>query len=508
MWPGVWIASIVEAADGRASRRARSCRRCRSRLARRVGEHRDAVERSSTSPSSATWSWWWWVSSTWVERRGRARSTASSSGCDRPARVDQDRRRRPARRRRDRCWRATGRPWSARRIMAPMLAHGGTCAHGARSTPATASATSTARSPSTRRSASRSVGRMPIRDEAINVFMGLPGDGDAARADLQPRRRLLRARHGLQPHRGRRSTTSTGRSAGLAEQGIEPEKPPYRVREGGSRLCFVRDPDGYRDRAHRARRLSGSGASAARPSSTSARTRSASSSSPRSTARGGSAPTRSTSRVRIGAGLDADRRAAREARWSARCATLGALRRTSAARAPGARATSSAVATSAIRDAANRDEFLRARASAAGCAIRVLVARGGGALRLPRRGATRPRWPTGVVLDLGGGSLQLVRVDDRRAARARLLAAGRGAHDRALPAAASRRPRRQLAALRDARARRRSPSAPWLAARASASSGIGGTVRNLAAAAAAPRRAAVASASRASAARRATRSTS
>ena len=32
----------------------------------------------------------------------------------------------------------------------------------------------------------------------------------------------------------------------LAEQGIEPEKPPYSVREGGSRLCFVRDPDGYR----------------------------------------------------------------------------------------------------------------------------------------------------------------------------------------------------------------------------------------------------------------------
>jgi lactoylglutathione lyase len=32
----------------------------------------------------------------------------------------------------------------------------------------------------------------------------------------------------------------------LAGQGIEPEKPPYRVREGGSRLCFVRDPDGYR----------------------------------------------------------------------------------------------------------------------------------------------------------------------------------------------------------------------------------------------------------------------
>jgi len=32
--------------------------------------------------------------------------------------------------------------------------------------------------------------------------------------------------------------------AELSEQGIEPERPPYQVREGGSRLCFVRDPDG------------------------------------------------------------------------------------------------------------------------------------------------------------------------------------------------------------------------------------------------------------------------
>ena len=27
---------------------------------------------------------------------------------------------------------------------------------------------------------------------------------------------------------------------------ITPEREPYRVREGGSRLCFVNDPDGYR----------------------------------------------------------------------------------------------------------------------------------------------------------------------------------------------------------------------------------------------------------------------
>ena len=37
-----------------------------------------------------------------------------------------------------------------------------------------------------------------------------------------------------------------GTLARLAEQGIEPERPPYQVREGGSWLCFVRDPDGYR----------------------------------------------------------------------------------------------------------------------------------------------------------------------------------------------------------------------------------------------------------------------
>jgi lactoylglutathione lyase len=32
----------------------------------------------------------------------------------------------------------------------------------------------------------------------------------------------------------------------LKGQGIEAEREPYRVREGGSLICFVRDPDGYR----------------------------------------------------------------------------------------------------------------------------------------------------------------------------------------------------------------------------------------------------------------------
>jgi lactoylglutathione lyase len=34
--------------------------------------------------------------------------------------------------------------------------------------------------------------------------------------------------------------------ARIKEQGIEPEREPYRVREGGSRICFVNDPDDYR----------------------------------------------------------------------------------------------------------------------------------------------------------------------------------------------------------------------------------------------------------------------
>ncbi|MDQ2969233.1 MAG: VOC family protein [Actinomycetota bacterium] len=34
--------------------------------------------------------------------------------------------------------------------------------------------------------------------------------------------------------------------ARLKEQGIKPEREPYQVREGGSWLTFVRDPDGYR----------------------------------------------------------------------------------------------------------------------------------------------------------------------------------------------------------------------------------------------------------------------
>jgi lactoylglutathione lyase len=86
---------------------------------------------------------------------------------------------------------------------------------------------------------------LPIRDEAINIFMGLPGDDD---------RLELTYNFGVESYElgtgyGHIAVTVDdldGTLERLAGQGIEPEKPPYSIREGGSRLCFVRDPDGYR----------------------------------------------------------------------------------------------------------------------------------------------------------------------------------------------------------------------------------------------------------------------
>jgi lactoylglutathione lyase len=88
--------------------------------------------------------------------------------------------------------------------------------------------------------------RVPIRDEAINVFMGLPGDG--ARLELTynfGRDEPYDLGTGYN-HIAVAVEDLDGTLARLAGEGIEPERPPYRVREGGSRICFVRDPDGYR----------------------------------------------------------------------------------------------------------------------------------------------------------------------------------------------------------------------------------------------------------------------
>jgi lactoylglutathione lyase len=87
--------------------------------------------------------------------------------------------------------------------------------------------------------------RMPIRDEAINVFMGLPGDGP--RLELTHNFGVDSYELGTgYNHIAITVEDMAGTLARLKEAGIEPEKPPYTVREGGSLLCFVRDPDGYR----------------------------------------------------------------------------------------------------------------------------------------------------------------------------------------------------------------------------------------------------------------------
>ncbi len=94
----------------------------------------------------------------------------------------------------------------------------------------------------------REIGRLPIRQEAINVFMGLPEDGPEPRLELTYNIGYDEA-YEIGTGYGHIAITIQdldGALTALAGQGIEPERPPYTVREGGSRLCFVRDPDGYR----------------------------------------------------------------------------------------------------------------------------------------------------------------------------------------------------------------------------------------------------------------------
>ncbi len=91
------------------------------------------------------------------------------------------------------------------------------------------------------------VRRMPIGDEATNVFMALEG-GDPV---LE-----LTYNHGVDGydlgtgynHIALAVADLDATLAALAEQGVEPEKPPYRPggRTTGSRIAFVRDPDEYR----------------------------------------------------------------------------------------------------------------------------------------------------------------------------------------------------------------------------------------------------------------------
>jgi len=87
---------------------------------------------------------------------------------------------------------------------------------------------------------------LPIRDEAVNYFLGVPGQDSP---ELELTHNFGVDSYELGTGYGHVALTVEdldGTLARLGEQGIEPEREPYTVREGGSRLCFVRDPDGYR----------------------------------------------------------------------------------------------------------------------------------------------------------------------------------------------------------------------------------------------------------------------
>jgi lactoylglutathione lyase len=89
---------------------------------------------------------------------------------------------------------------------------------------------------------------LPIREEAVNYFLGVQGT-DEPELELTYNFETPEGGYDVGTGYGHIALTVADLDetlAALAEKGIEPERPPYTVREGGSRICFVRDPDGYR----------------------------------------------------------------------------------------------------------------------------------------------------------------------------------------------------------------------------------------------------------------------
>jgi lactoylglutathione lyase len=90
-------------------------------------------------------------------------------------------------------------------------------------------------------------GRMAIGEEAINVFMAMPGEDP--RLELTYNHGVDSYEHGTgYNHIALAVDDLDAALERLAAAGVEPEKPPYRPggRTEGHRIAFVRDPDGYR----------------------------------------------------------------------------------------------------------------------------------------------------------------------------------------------------------------------------------------------------------------------
>ena len=81
--------------------------------------------------------------------------------------------------------------------------------------------------------------------EATNYFFGVPGQEEELELTFNHDGRTYELGTGY-GHIALAVDDMAATLASLEEQGIEPEREPYRLREGGSLLCFVQDPDGYR----------------------------------------------------------------------------------------------------------------------------------------------------------------------------------------------------------------------------------------------------------------------
>jgi exopolyphosphatase / guanosine-5'-triphosphate,3'-diphosphate pyrophosphatase len=188
--------------------------------------------------------------------------------------------------------------------------------------------------------------------------------------------------------------------------------------------------------------------------------------------------------VRIGQGLAGSGRLGEEPMERA-LATLDVFAHFARASGLGADAID-AVATSAIRDAENAEGFLTRARERTGLPIRVL-SREDEARYGYIAAVNSTTLSDGCVLDLGGGSMQLVRVVDRLARESGSWRVGTvRMTERFLPANGPAK-RRQIEELRDYVAAELA-EASWLSDASSSDDGrrlvaIGGTVRNLAAAA-------------------------